>query len=293
MTVRFRPFATVLCRPYRMAALAVLLLAATPVLAAQTLDRIVAVVNDDVVLASELAQEIDNVIVQLRQRDTPIPDRNSLTRQVLARLIMQPQQLAGAERSGIRVDETTLNAAVQRIAEQNKLTLGQFRAAIEGEGMDFAAFREGLRNEIILARLHQRQAESQVSVSPQEIDEYLASQGSGAQTEYLVGHILVSIPEGASTEQVQRARERAEEVRAKLAAGGNLGQLAAAYSDSATALDGGSLGWRSQGELPTLFADQVPQLAVGQTGEIVQSPGGFHVIQLLDRRSTDQTLVTE
>src|SRR5690606_18068153 len=139
----------------------------------------------------------------------------------------------------------------------------------------------------------QRQAESQVSVSPQEIDEYLASQGSGAQTEYLVGHILVSIPEGASTEQVQRARERAEEVRAKLAAGGNLGQLAAAYSDSATALDGGSLGWRSQGELPTLFADQVPQLAVGQTGEIVQSPGGFHVIQLLDRRSTDQTLVTE
>ncbi len=293
MTVRFRPFATVLCRPYRMAALAVLLLAATPVLAAQTLDRIVAVVNDDVVLASELAQEIDNVIVQLRQRGTPIPDRNILTRQVLERLIMQRLQLAVAERSGIRVDETTLNAAVQRIAEQNKLTLGQFRAAIEGEGMDFAAFREGLRDEIILARLHQRQAESQVSVSPQEIDEYLASQGSGAQTEYLVGHILVSIPEGASTEQVQRARERAEEVRAKLAAGGNLGQLAAAYSDSATALDGGSLGWRSQGELPTLFADQVPQLAVGQTGEIVQSPGGFHVIQLLDRRSTDQTLVTE
>src|SRR5690606_22388069 len=121
---RFRPFATVLCRPYRMAALAVLLLAATPVLAAQTLDRIVAVVNDDVVLASELAQEIDNVIVQLRQRGTPIPDRNILTRQVLARLIVHRLQPAVAVRSGIRVDATTVSAAVQRSAEPNKLNCG-------------------------------------------------------------------------------------------------------------------------------------------------------------------------
>lgn len=282
-------------KPYllRPAIVLVALLAAAPLMAAQVLDRIVAVVNDDVVLQSELEQEVATIAAQLRQRNIAMPDEQTLTRQVLERLIMQRLQLAVAERNGIRVDEATLNAAVQRIAEQNNLSLSQFRATLENEGFDYSTFRDNLRNEIILTRLHQRQAENRVSVSPQEIEEYLASQGGSNTTEYLVGHILIAMPENASAEQVQRARQRAEEVHGLLVAGGNLAQLAASYSDSPTALDGGSLGWRSQGELPTLFASQVPQLAVGETGQIVQSPSGFHLIQLLDRRSSDQAVITQ
>src|SRR5690606_31664656 len=174
-----------------------LLLAAPQALAAQLLDRIVAVVNDDVVLLSELEQEVKTVAAQLQQRNIPLPDQQILIRQVLERLIMQRLQLAVAERSGIRVDEATLNAAVQRIAEQNNLSLSQFRAALEAEGYDYAAFREGLRNEIVLARLHQRQAESRVHITPQEIDEFLASQSGSNTDEYLVGHILISIPDQA------------------------------------------------------------------------------------------------
>ena len=270
-----------------------LLLAAPQALAAQLLDRIVAVVNDDVVLLSELEQEVKTVAAQLQQRNIPLPDQQILIRQVLERLIMQRLQLAVAERSGIRVDEATLNAAVQRIAEQNNLSLSQFRAALEAEGYDYAAFREGLRNEIVLARLHQRQAESRVHITPQEIDEFLASQSGSNTDEYLVGHILISIPDQASAAQLQQARERAEQVLRALREGAELAQLAASYSDSPTALDGGSLGWRTQGELPTLFANVVPQLAVGETADILQGPSGFHIIQLLDRRSSDRAVITQ
>lgn len=278
-------------RPLLAAGLALLL--AVPAHAAQMLDRIVAVVNDDVVLQSELEQEIQTVSAQLRQRNTSMPNDDILARQVLERLIMQRLQLAIAERNGIRVDEATLNAAVQRIAEQNQLSLSQFRDTLESEGYDYAVFRDSLRDEIILNRLHQRQAERQVSISPQEIDEYLASQGADDSTEYLLGHILIAVPESASGEQVQAARQQAEDVRQALLDGTDLAQLAAAYSSSSTALDGGSLGWRAQGELPTLFAHQVPRLAVGETGEIEQNPSGFHIIQLLDRRSSEQAMITQ
>lgn len=269
------------------------LLMAAPSQAVQTLDRIVAVVNDDVVLQSELDQEIQTVTAQLRQRQTSLPEEQVLARQVLERLVMQRLQLAIAERNGIRVDEATLNAAVQRIAEQNQLSLSQFRDTLESEGYNYAVFRESLRDEIILNRLHQQQAERQVSVSPQEIDEYLASQGADDTAEYLLGHILIAVPDNPSNEQIQTARQEAEEVRQALQDGADLAQLAAAHSSSSTALDGGSLGWRSQGELPTLFAHQVPTLAVGETGEIEQNPSGFHIIQLLDRRSSEQSMITQ
>lgn len=270
------------------------LLIALPASAAQMLDRIVAVVNQDVVLASELEHELNSVVAQLRQRNTQLPARDVLERQVLERLILLRLQMATAERIGIRVDDATLNNAVQRIAEQNKLSLSEFRDTLQQEGIDFARFREGLRREITIARLHQRHAESQVSVTPQEIEEFLASQKAGAErTEYLVGHILISTPENASPEQVKSAREKAEAVRAELLGDADFAKVAAARSDSATALEGGQLGWRSQEELPTIFADEVPRLSVGQVAEVIQSPSGFHVIKLLDRRSGERQLVTQ
>lgn len=287
-----RTFTAKLCR-HLLAASLLILPGASPVLAAELLDRIVAVVNDDVVLQSELEQEIQTVSAQLQQRNTTIPDDQTLASQVLDRLIMQRLQLAIAERNGIRIDEATLNAAVLRIAEQNELSLSEFRDTLESEGYSYEAFRDSLRDEITLNRLHQRQAERQVSISPQEIDEYLASQGADDDTEYLLGHILISLPENASSDQIRDARQQAEDVRQQLIDGTELAQLAAAHSSSSTALDGGSLGWRAQGELPTLFAPQVPQLAVGETGEIEQNPSGFHIIQLLDRRSSEQAMITQ
>jgi peptidyl-prolyl cis-trans isomerase SurA len=261
---------------------------------AEPLDRIIAVVNDQIVLSSELDAEIELVTAQLRQRGGSLPPREAIERQVLERLIAQKLQLAMAERVGIRVDDATLNAATQRIAEQNKLSLSEFRDTLEREGLDYAKFRAGLRKEIALARLHQRQTESQVNVTPQEVEEFLASQGpAGAGTEYLLGHILIATPEQASAEQLEAARAEAAEVQAKADAGEDFGQLAATYSDSGTALEGGSLGWRGQAELPTLFADQVPRLQVGGKVQVTQSPSGFHVIKLLDRRDTGRQVVEQ
>lgn len=258
------------------------------------LDRIVAVVNEDVVLASDLQRETRTVMAQLRQRGTQLPSRDVLERQVLERLIMQRLQLAEARRLGIRVDDASLNAAVQRIADQNRLSLSEFRATLEQEGYSYPQFREGLREEITLARLRQRQAESQVTVTPQEIDELLATQQqSGQGAEYLLGHILIATPEAASPEQIQAARAEAEQVREQLQGGADFAELAAAHSDSATGLDGGSLGWRSLQQLPTLFTDQVPRLRAGQVGELVQSPSGFHIIKLLDQRSGEREMVTQ
>ena len=270
----------------------IFLFAARPALA-ETLDEIAAVVNDQVVLASELEAETRKVVAQLRQRNVTLPSTPVIQRQVLERLIMQRLQLAMADRLGIRVDDATLNAAVARIAEQNKLSLSEFRRALEEDGYEYAEFREGLRDEIALARLHQRQTESMASVSPQEIDEFLASQGPGGdRDEYLLGHILIATPEAASAEQLQAAEAEAAEARQRLEAGEDFAQVAARYSDSATALEGGSLGWRSRAELPTLFAEQVPAMNVGQVDR-VQNPSGFHIIKLLDKRSSERQLVTQ
>jgi len=278
------------------ALLAAVLLAAValPAQAKEALDRIVAVVNEDVVLQSELDQELRTVTAQLRQRNTPLPSSDILSRQVLERLILQKLQLSVAQRAGIRVDDATLNAAVQRIAEQNRLSLSEFRTTLEREGYDYAKFREGLRREIAIARLQQRQAESQVSVSPSEIEEYLASQGGqNSSTEYLVGHILISVPESASPEQLQAARDKAAAAREQLAQGADFARIAAAYSDSATALSGGDLGWRTQQQLPTLFADQVPRMRVGDVSQTIESPGALHLIKLLEKRDGERQVVTQ
>lgn len=267
--------------------------AATPLTAAEQLDRIVAVVNDDVVLASELAAEVRQVTNQARARGASLPPPAILERQVLERLIMVRLQLSLAQRAGIHVDETTLNAAVRRIADQNNLSLSQFRDALEADGVNFADFREAVREEITIMRLRQRQIESQIHVSAQEIDEMLATAGGADAPEYLVGHILIPVPEGATAEQIQSARARAEAVLAELRAGADFAVAAATHSAGQTALQGGSLGWRTEAELPTLFAGIVPSMAVGQISEVIDSPSGFHIIQLQERRRGEPQMVTQ
>jgi peptidyl-prolyl cis-trans isomerase SurA len=263
--------------------------------AAQTLDRIVAVVNDDVVLASELEMETRDVRNQLRSRGVQVPSEERLRRQVLERLVMQRIQLNEADRAGISVDDATLNAAVQRVAERNDMSLSQLRDAMAEQGMVFADFRDRLRKEIKVSRLQQREVARQVNVSSQEIDQYLERQRrSGQGYEYRLRHILISIPEAASASEVETAREKAGEIHRRLSSGeAEFSAVAAARSDSQTALEGGDLGWRTSAELPTLFAQRVPGMDVGEISEPIRNPSGFHIIKLEDRRAGERHVVEQ
>ncbi|EGL55603.1 parvulin-like peptidyl-prolyl isomerase [Methylophaga aminisulfidivorans MP] len=262
---------------------------------AQSLDKIVAVVNDEVILESDLQDMEQTIRQQIRQRDAAMPPSDILRKQVLERLIMQRLQIQEADKVGIRVGDDALNAALKQIADKNQLTLRQFRDVLEKDGYDFSQFRETIRDEMIIARLRKSQVEDRVVVSDREVDNFLATQKiqDGGQVEYDLQHILISIPEAASPEEVQAAQEKLEKVQALLKEGGDFSQVAAGYSDGQNALEGGELGWRKQGELPSLFADVVPTLAVGEVSQPLRSGSGFHLVRVKDKKSEDVHLVKQ
>ena len=250
------------------------------------LDRIVAVVNNEVITARELAQRAGLVEAQLRQRNVQLPARDVFERQVLERMIVDRAQLQLARESGVRVDDQAVDRTIARIAEQSGLTVTQFRDRIEQDGVPFSRFREEIREEVIETRLREREVDAKVQVSDAEVDAFLAEQtGGGAPTEYLVSQILLRVPENASPEQIEQQRARADEVLRRLAAGEDFERLAAAYSDAPGALtEGGSLGWRSAERLPALFLDAVAKLSPGTVAPVARSANGFHVLKLVDRR---------
>jgi len=259
------------------------------------LDRIVAVVNDDVIVESELDQRLAEVRAQLSQSGTPAPAAEALSRQVLERLILDRLQLQIARESGIRVQEAELNQALERIAASNQLTLRQFRDVLERDGYDFAGFREQVREEILLTRVRQRSVERRVNVSRREIDNFLATakqQGSGA-SEFRLAHILIAVPEAASAEQIDAARKVALSVIERLETGEDFAQVAAETSDGQQALQGGDLGWRKSTELPTIFTDVVPDLQPGDVSAPIRSPSGFHIIRLTELRGDSRFVVTQ
>ncbi|GLP98798.1 chaperone SurA [Methylophaga thalassica] len=262
---------------------------------AQSLDKIVAVVNDEVILESDLQDMEQTIRQQIRQRDAAMPPSDILRKQVLERLIMQRLQIQDADKVGIRVGDDALNAALKQIADKNQLTLRQFRDVLEKDGYDFSQFRETIRDEMIIARLRKSQVEDRVVVSDREVDNFLATQKiqDGGQVEYDLQHILISLPEAASPEEVQAAQEKLEKVQALLKEGGDFSQVAAGYSDGQNALEGGELGWRKQGELPSLFADVVPTLAVGEVSQPLRSGSGFHLVRVKDKKSEDVHLVKQ
>lgn len=262
---------------------------------AQSLDKIVAVVNDEVILESDLQDMEQTIRQQIRQRDAAMPPSDILRKQVLERLIMQRLQIQEADKVGIRVGDDALNAALKQIADKNQLTLRQFRDVLEKDGYDFSQFRETIRDEMIIARLRKSQVEDRVVVSDREVDNFLATQKiqDGGQVEYDLQHILISLPEAASPEEVQAAQEKLEKVQALLKEGGDFSQVAAGYSDGQNALEGGELGWRKQGELPSLFADVVPTLAVGEVSQPLRSGSGFHLVRVKGKKSEDVHLVKQ
>ncbi len=256
-----------------------------PAQGAGLVDRIVAVVNKEVITLSELNEAMGAATRQLRRQGTQAPPHDVLERQMLERLILDKAQLQMAKETGIRVEETQVDRAVQRVAEQNKLTLADFRAALERDGIPFDAFRSDLRDQIVLTRLREREVDDKIQVSDTEIDLFLQETGaqSAERAEYNLAHILVRVPEQASPERIEAARARAEKARAE-AASGDFGAVAASYSDAPDALRGGVLGWRSADRLPELFSSAVAKMGSGQVSEVLKSSAGFHVLKLLDRR---------
>ncbi len=258
--------------------------------AARALDRVLAVVNDEVITANELALRLRVAEEQLARQKIQLPERQVLARQVLEQMIVQHAQLQLARDTGVRVDDSTVNATIGRIAEQNGMTLAVLRERLEKEGVSFARYRDDIRDEIILNRLRDREVESRVQVTEGEVDNFLAAQASAQSdaAEYNVAQIVLRVPEGSSPERIEAVRQRAQALRAQLISGADFAQLAASYSAGPEALQGGDMGWRTQERLPSLFLDAIKGLKPGELSAVVRSPGGFHLLKLLGQRSAQE-----
>ncbi|MBA4381466.1 MAG: molecular chaperone SurA [Sideroxydans sp.] len=260
--------------------------AAEPVM----LDRIRAVVNDDVITQHELTTRLNAAIKQLQKQGTLLPDNNILEKQVLERMITEMLQSQFAKENGLRVDDVQLEKALTRVAQQNKFdSVASFRAKLEKDGVDFIKFREEIRGEIVSVRLREREVDSKLVISESDIEDYLATQANqGNKGEELqLAHILIVVPEQASAESIQTYKRRAEEAQAKLKAGAPFAQIAAGYSDAKDALQGGLLGWRPADRLPSLFSDPLSKMKPGEVSPLLRSPTGFHLIKLLERKTSD------
>ncbi len=264
--------------------------------AAEPLNQVAAIVNEDVVLESELNAREEMVVDQLQnQQQTQLPPRSVIRKQVLDRLIIENLQLQMAERTGVRVDDETLNSNLRTMARQNGMSLADFREALEADNMDYVVFREQLRNQITMARIRQEMVDNRVTVTEQDVDNLLANAASNndENREYRLSHILVSVPEAASAEQIQTAKKRAEDILARLQNGADFSQMAIAESDAQQALEGGDLGWRKTGQLPSFFSDVVGQLRKGQVSDLIRSPSGFHIVKITDIRGEERHLIAQ
>ena len=260
-----------------------------------TVDRVIAVVNDEAVTQYELDDARRVVQQQLKQQKVQPPPADVLDKQVLERLITQRALLQQAKEDGVKIDDGQVERAIQRIATENKLSAEEFRKLLAQENIPYAKYRDDIRNEMVVQRLREREVDSKVQVSDAEVDQYLATlkaQNAG-ETEYRIAHILVTVPEQASAEQIENRRQRAEEALRSIRSGADFAQVAAAFSDSNDALQGGNLGWRSGARLPTVFADTVRQQKVGTVSGVLRSAAGFHIVKLLEKRNHDDATLVD
>ena len=237
---------------------------------AEPMDRIIAVVEDEVLFESELRDMVRTISLQLRQRDVALPPQDVFIPQVLERLIVKKVQMQTAARLGIRLDDDDLNSSIKNIAQKNQMTLSQFRDVLERDGYNYENFRDQIREDMIISRLHKVQVGDKIVVSDREIDTLLATQAA----------------QGA-------AQEKLAKVQLLLAQGGDFSEIASGYSDGQNALEGGDLGWRLQGELPSLFAQQVPKLSVSEVSQVIRSGSGFHLVKLADKKSQETHMVKQ
>lgn len=259
------------------------------------LDRIVAIVDQTVITEQELDNRMRTLVTQLNKQGTELPPENILRKQILERLISDTLQLQYAAQTGLKVDDNQLDKTIERIAEQNKMTLAQFSDALSNDGISMQKFRADIRNEITIARLREREIESRVNVSESEIDNFLTTQASSNenQDEFEISHILIRTAEESSTEDVQKAKAKTDEAFKALQDGTSFAKISASYSDAPNALEGGSLGWKTSAQVPTLFLDALKTMQPGNVSAPLRSPNGFHILKLTNKRGGSSPLVIE
>lgn len=254
------------------------------------IDSIAVVVNDDVITRNELAERVKSVVARMQAQNVALPDPADLQRQILERMIVERAQLQLAKEMGVRVDDQTLDRAIGRIAEAQKLSVQDLRNQMEKEGTPYADFREQIRQEIIMQRLREHEVDAKIQISEAEVDSYLEAEKAAAEekVELNLAQIMVRIPDNATSEQIAARRARAEEVMRQLRTGADFAKMAGTYSDASDALKGGEIGWRDPDRLPPLFVEQLGKLKPGQVTPIIKSTIGFHILKLVDKRSSAQ-----
>ena len=258
----------------------------------ELLDRIAAIVNDGLVLKSELDEQMQAVTKRLQEQKVDLPPESVLRQQVLERLILQEIQMQRAKRVGLTISDEQLNGALQEIAQRNKIPFDQLPTALAAQGIDYKAYRESMRKEITLTTLRQRDVIAHINVSPRELEQYLTRQQTAASNdEFNVSHILLSLPAAATPQQLEDISKKAQEISDRANKGEDFGQLAIANSNSQTALDGGALGWRKGSQLPQFILDLVTKMKPGEVSAPVRTPSGFHIVRLNDRRGGESKVV--
>ena len=259
------------------------------------IDRIVAVVNDEVITRLDLDERTRLAVRQLQQQGTPLPPLPVLEKQILDRMITDRVQLQFARETGLRIDDAELERALSRIAQENRLSLAELTRAVEKSGLPFSKFREDIRNEIIVARLREREVDNKIVITDGEIDNFINTQQAqdGKSDEYNLSHILVAVPEKASPEQIRQRLDRAEEALAQLKKGVDFRQVAAAFSEAPDALQGGLLGWRESSRLPTIFVEALKTMRTGEFSPVLRSANGFHILKLNDKRGSASPVIVQ
>jgi peptidyl-prolyl cis-trans isomerase SurA len=252
------------------------------------IDHIVAVVNENVVTRHELDEMLRNALKQLQKQGIQPPEPAVLEKQLLERIILNRVQLQLAKETGLTVSDTELDQTLRRIAQENKMSLQEFYNALEQDGISFNKFRDEIRDEIILVRLKEREVNNRINVTEGEVDNFLQAQensSDGGNDEYRIAHILVQLPEHPDALKIQAMRKRVETALDQLKSGVEFASVAAEFSDSADAMQGGVLDWRPASQLTKKFAEILGPMKPGELTDIIQSPNGFHILKLLDRRN--------
>jgi len=275
--------------------LMVLMLSGTAQAERKLLDQVEAVVNDSVILQSELDARINTIIGRLESQGTGLPPRSVLEERVLDQLITESIQLQMAERAGMRISDNELNETIANIASRNNMTLAQFERQLSAEGVTYAEAREQIRNEMLTGRVQQRQVGQRVRVTEREVDNYLeATKGqSRTNAEYELAHILIQVDNPNDDEEMEAALARINTLRQEIVNGRDFRSVAVAESDASNALDGGNMGWRSEGQLPSLVADVVPDLAEGEVSPVLENSSGFHLVTVLNKRGGETSKMIE